>query len=374
LKVKETLTLKPDGLTMQVRPRQASEGFTFAMNETNSVQETKENQISQMSQSIIGAHNTPLLVLYGSNMGTSEGIARNLAVTARFKGFQSEVATLDDFASELPKAGAIFIVTSSYNGNPPKNARKFVKWLKEVDNESLNGVQYAVFGCGDTNWASTYQEIPSLIDEKLSEKGATRLFQKGQGDASSEFEKQYEEWHEQVWPSVFEAFGLEIDNRSEPATNQLQVQFVNGLSPESVSPSGNVTHKDGHHGVSVLPKNSVELVERVLTRYGLNRDTQLVLTGNREELPHLPLAFPVRVWDLLCYSVDLAETVTHSQLSELAEFTVCPPHKRELELLLSEEEYTLQVVEKGISMLHLLEKYPACELPLERFLELLAPL
>lgn len=374
LKVKETLTLKPDGLTMQVRPRQANEGFTFAINETGAARDSKENQFPQISQSIIGAHNTPLLVLYGSNMGTSEEIARDLAVTARFKGFQSEVGSLDEFVDGLPKEGAIFIVTSSYNGNPPKNARKFIKWLKEDDGETLNGVKYAVFGCGDTNWASTYQEIPTVIDERLSEKGATRLFQKGQGDASSDFEKQYEDWHDQVWPRVFDAFGLENVNSSEQAIKQLQVQFVTGVSNVTLSQSANVNHVDGRHDVSVIPQNSDEMVKRVLTRYGLNRDTQIILTGNQEEFTHLPLAFPIRIWDLLSYSVDLAETVTHSQLRELAEFTVCPPHRRELEFLLNEEEYKLHVVEKGISMVHLLERYPACELPFERFIELLAPL
>jgi cytochrome P450 / NADPH-cytochrome P450 reductase len=72
--------------------------------------------------------------------------------------------------------------------------------------------------------------------------------------------------------------------------------------------------------------------------------------------------------------VNLAETVTHAQLQELAEYTVCPPHKRELDSLLEEEAYKHLVAEKRITMLNLLEKYPACEIPFNRFLELLSPL
>lgn len=372
LKVKETLTLKPDGLTMQVRPRETFNNVTLAMNETSSTLETTEKQTTHGSPSIIGAHNTPLLVLYGSNMGTAEGIARDLAVTARFKGFRSEVAPLDEFAGELPKEGAIFIITSSYNGNPPKNARKFVKWLKESDANSLNGVKFAVFGCGDTNWASTYQEIPTYINEKLCERGATRLFHKGQGDASSEFEKQYEEWHAQVWPKVFDAFGLESINQSSPVNNTLTVHFVNGLSDSPLPREESPDQKD--YTIGFIPQNSAELVERVLNRFGLDKNTQIILSGNQVEVNHLPLDFPVRVWDLLSYSVDLAETVTLDQLRVLAEFTVCPPHKLELESLLSDESYQLGISRKRISMLHLLEKYTACELPFERFIELLSPL
>lgn len=67
------------------------------------------------------------------------------------------------------------IVTSSYNGKPPSNAGQFVQWLDEIQPGELEGVHYAVFGCGDHNWASTYQYVPRTIDEQLAEKGATRF-------------------------------------------------------------------------------------------------------------------------------------------------------------------------------------------------------
>ncbi|MEH7155952.1 cytochrome P450 [Neobacillus drentensis] len=372
LKVKETLTLKPDGLTMQVRPRETFNRASLAGNEVNTALEKAAEVTLQPSPSLIGAHNTPFLVLYGSNMGTSERIARDLAVTARFKGFRSEVAPLDEFAGGLPTDGAVFIITSSYNGNPPKNARKFVKWLKENDGETLNGIRFAVFGCGDTNWASTYQEILSFIDARLSELGATRLFQKGQGDASSEFEKQYEEWHDQIWPMLNEAFGIERTTPSHTENNTLSVYFVNELSTGPLP--GDVITPQEVNNISIIPKNSAELVKRVINRYGLDKNTQVILSGNRKENKHLPLDFPVRVWDLLCYSVDLGATASDEQIRELAEYTICPPHKRELESLLTEGTNTLQRVEQGISMLYLIEKYPACELPFERFIELLSPL
>ncbi|WP_354669982.1 cytochrome P450 [Paenibacillus sp. BSR1-1] len=369
LSVKETLTLKPDGLTMQVRPRESQSAAAIFLNETSEGMTKPKMDLAPVNQSVIGLHNTPFLVLYGSNMGTAEGIAKDLAVTARFKGFQSEAAPLDGYVGSLPKEGLVVIVSSSYNGNPPKNARKFVKWLKEEEETSLNGVRYAVFGCGDTNWASTYQSIPNFIDEKLAEKGATRLVPKGQGDASSDFEKQFEDWHEQFWPNVIEALGIDFNEEPDQSINGLTVQFLNGDSqPEEKVNFGKNVH------IEELPHNTAGLVERALFRYGLEGNDQLVLTGMEHDATHLPLDLPVRAWDLLSFSVDLEETVTHEQLQELASFTVCPPHKRELNALLNEDSYKVHVVDKGISMLSLLEKYPACELPFERFIELLSPL
>lgn len=370
LKIKETLTFKPDKLTMKVRPRESHYTIPLTQNDGSTVENLHGIQSIQMTQTIVNAHNTPLLVLYGSNMGTAEGIARDIAMTAHFKGFQCEVAPLDEYVAKLPKEGAVFIITASYNGNAPKNARKFIKWLKEGDTEALDGVKFAVFGCGDTNWASTYQSIPNFIDEKLTEKGAVRLVQKGQGDASSDFEKQFEDWYDLLWPTIFDAFDLNINNQANQAGSPLTIQFVTeGHKSVSVAEASLKTVIP-----AVFAQNSSELIERVLKRFALEKNDQLIICGDREAIPHLPLNFPVRTWDLLKFSVDLQRTVTQSQLHELAEFTVCPPHKRELEMLLKDQDYELKVFKKNISMLDLLEKYPACELPFEKFIELLPSL
>ncbi|MGV2805892.1 NADPH--cytochrome reductase, partial [Clostridium perfringens] len=83
---------------------------------------------------------------------------------------------------------------------------------------------------------------------------------------------------------------------------------------------------------------------------------------------------PVRLDDLLSRSVELQEPATRAQIREMAASTVCPPHVKELQELLSEDTYQTQVRAKRITMLDLLERYEACELSFERFLELLPPL
>jgi cytochrome P450 / NADPH-cytochrome P450 reductase len=350
LKVKETLTLKPDGLTMQVRPRDNQDAFSLIANGPRVGAVSEESHMNNLASPL--AHNTPLLVLYGSNMGTAEGIARRLADNARSKGFQSELAPLDNYVGNIPKEGAVLIVTSSYNGNPPKNARKFVKWLKEDDNSSLNGSHYAVFGCGDMNWANTYQSIPILIDEKLAEKGATRLVIRGQGDESSEFEKEFADWDKLLWPSVMEALRIVIDKRYEQESTGIKVQFISNSSAANIE-------EDRSY-------NPQELVDRVLSRFGFDKDETIIINGSCENFTHLPINIPVRVSDLLSYSVQLEEPVTRSQLCELVSFTACPPHKKELEALLDQEK-------TSVSIIDLLEKYPACELPFENFIGLLTP-
>jgi cytochrome P450/NADPH-cytochrome P450 reductase len=240
-----------------------------------------------------------------------------------------------------------------------------VKWLKEAESESLASIRFAVFGCGDTNWASTYQSIPTLLDEKLAEKGARRIVQKGQGDASADFDNQFETWHEQLWPAVFNALGIEDSEKR--AENSLSIQFISLQNPDFQQ----VASSMGTLQTTSLPQNSSELVERVLKRFALESNEQLILSGDKGKMFHLPLEFPIRSWDLLKYSVNLEERVTQLQLRELIEWTVCPPHKKELEQLEKNEE---MIAQKELTILDLLEKYPACELPFERFIQMLSPL
>ncbi|WP_223068219.1 bifunctional cytochrome P450/NADPH--P450 reductase [Paenibacillus caui] len=400
LKVKETLTLKPENFTIRVRPR----GGQPAVAVPGFVPEEAEPAVKRVLPDEANAHQTPLLVLYGSNLGTAEGIARELAEKARYQGFRSEAAALDEKVGKLPKEGAILIVTASYNGQPPSNASAFVEWLQHAEAGEFKGVKYAVMGCGDHNWAGTYQRIPHLIDRLLAAGGAERLSRLGEADASGDFEKQVDEWTGQLWPDLARSFGLKLSEGKGSDQSSLSVRFVNGLAGiplaetyaaklaevvenrelqlegsgrstrhlEIALPEG-VSYREGDH-MGIIPLNPPELVERVLKRFGLSGAEHLVLDGAGRSAAHLPLGKPVNLFDLLSHSVELQDAATRAQLRELAACTVCPPHKRELEALMDEQVYMEQVRQKRLSMLVLLEKYEACELPFERFLELLPPL
>lgn len=198
------------------------------------------------------------------------------------------------------------------------------------------------------------------------------------------------------------AFGLKLNENAEKERSALGLQFVSGLggsplaqtyeavyasvaenrelqAPESgrstrhieiTLPKEAAYHEGDHLGV--LPVNSKEQVSRVLRRFNLNGNDQVLLTASGQSAAHLPLDRPVRLHDLLSSCVELQEAASRAQIREMAAYTVCPPHKRELEDFLEEGVYQEQILTSRVSMLDLLEKYEACELPFERFLELCA--
>src|SRR5262249_12787044 len=155
------------------------------------------------------AHNPPLLVLYGSNLGTAEDLATRVADLAGVNGFATRLAPLDDFAGKLPGEGGVIIFCASYNGAPPDNATEFVKWLRgDMAKGALARVRYAVFGCGNSDWTATYQSIPRMIDERLAGFGARSLYARGEGDARSDLDGQYESWFAKLAPAAVKEFGL----------------------------------------------------------------------------------------------------------------------------------------------------------------------
>lgn len=194
LDIKQTLTIKPGDFHIRVRPRNKEDVAAALPAAEKAAEDVGKEKRETKGASIIGLDNRPLLILYGSDTGTAEGVARELADTAGMHGVRTETAPLNDRIGKLPKEGALLIITSSYNGKPPSNAGQFVQWLEEVKPGELEGVRYAVFGCGDHNWAATYQAVPRLIDEKLAEKGAERFSSRGEGDVSGDFEGKLDEW------------------------------------------------------------------------------------------------------------------------------------------------------------------------------------
>lgn len=93
-----------------------------------------------------------------------------------------------------------------------------------------------------------------------------------------------------------------------------------------------------------IAKNSQTNVSRILHRFGLKGTDQVTLSASGHSAGHLPLGRPVSLHDLLSYSVEVQEAATRAQIRELAAFTVCPPHRRELEELSAEGVYQEQIL------------------------------
>lgn len=407
LKIKETLTVKPEGFKIKVRARtdrpKVTPGYQVAAANGASAK-TKAKPAPK-----VASHGTPLLVLFGSNLGTAEEFARSIAEGGEANGFDTKLASLDDYENALPRAGATVIVSGSYNGTPPDNAVSFCKWLDAEKNaEALKGVNFTVFGCGNRDWLATYQSVPREIDARLEALGARRVYPRGEGDAREDLDGQFQDWYKKLWPKLAKELKIDadlskaarveplysLDYVPAPAPNTIiattgakpmritanrELQNRGGGTPSERStrhieielPDG-VSYRAGDH-LMVIPSNSRALVERVMDRFGIAPDTHIRLDVTEGRRAALPTGQTLPVYNLLADYVELQGIATRKQIQTIADHTRCPHTKPQLQALAADdgEKYKAEVFAKRKSVLDLLEEFPACELPFNLYLEML---
>ena len=114
----------------------------------------------------------------------------------------------------------------------------------------------------------------------------------------------------------------------------------------------------------------------MLSRFGFADDTYVQLRGVPARSTTLPVETPVALARLLARHVELQQVATRKQIQILAEHTACPNTKPRLAALAADDAdagaYMTEVKRKRRSVLDLLEEHPACELPFESFLDMLA--
>src|SRR4051795_2132175 len=409
MQLKETLTIKPDGFKIKVRPRNDKERGSYS---GSSAATTVPSSATAPARARPG-HNTPLLVLYGSNLGTAEELATRVADLAEVNGFATKLGALDEYVGKLPEQGGVLIFCASYNGAPPDNATQFLKWIGSgLPKDAFAKVRYAVFGCGNSDWAATYQSVPRLLDEQLAAHGARSVYLRGEGDARSDLDGDFESWFAKLAPLATKEFGIasefsrtaedeplyKVEPVAQSAINA--VAALAGVFPMKVLVNGelqnkaaakaserstrhievqlppDIAYRVGDH-LSVVPRNDPALVDSVARRFGFLPADQIRLQVAEGRRAQLPVGDTVSVGRLLTEFVELQQIATRKQIQIMSEHTRCPVTKPKLLAYVgddaaSTERYRREVLTKRKSVFDLLEEYPACELPFHAYLEMLS--
>lgn len=296
----------------------------------------------------------PIQILYGTNTGTCQSFAQKVAAQLSRAGWTPSVHDMDFGVNKIVKGIPLVVITSSYEGQPPDNANLFVAWLENMtDKHAFDGVQYAVFGCGHSDWAQTFQRIPILVDNALASCGATRLTERGFSDASKgDIATPFEEWMEKnLLPALSSSEGsvgaglqpptfsvepkvdLELTSRGRAAHLQQNVQWGSVINVKRLTPPGhpekrhieiqlpeNMSYNVGDYLV-VLPLNPDDQVRRVVKRFSLPWDSVISISGEGSTI--LPTSTPLPLVELLKGYVELSQPATRKVRTNIRKFAAC---------------------------------------------------
>lgn len=394
-KIKETLTLKPDNLEVCLESRRDEERYIFQTLR-------KKESLINTQESTSNGHQTPLQVFYGSNMGASEEFAQTIARQAEDKGFQVGLAPLDEAKLPISQKAYWVIVSATYNGTPPDNARKFAEQINNSSPESAKGLGFTVFGCGNTQWAQTFQAFPRQIQTKLQALGGESIAPMGEADASlSDFEVKFEAWLVDLWQHLEKKLNLKLPQSSNKTQNFELLALAQNPSktyhyqprkrgevfevllnkelqnPQSETSTRQLTlalpqtksgYLTGGH-FAVYPENEQETIEQFCNRFNLDAKQLVQLKSSSQVVSHLPLNQTLRLEDLLRYHVELQSPPSKKGLARLIESTACPPEQMRLKSLLQDYENAVQA--KNYSLLDILLDIPGCEISLEETIAML---
>ncbi|MGW4869849.1 cytochrome P450 [Streptomyces chartreusis] len=372
LTVKETLTLKPEGFTLTLTPRTPAERSHTPLPGRVPAETPQDTETAALPARV--RPGTRALFLHGSNYGTCREFAASLADEAAAVGCETEVAPLDAYAGGLPTDRPVVITAASYNGRPTDDATAFTARLE--DPQDLTDVSYAVLGVGDRNWAATYQQVPTRIDDRLAELGATRLLQRAAADASGDLTGAVRDFTARLRTALLERHGdPEAAAPAEEPTAAYEVRTLtggplaaaaerHGLVPMTVTeaydltapdhprrkrfvrvalPEG-VTYRTADH-LTVLPANAPALVERFAAALGADLDTVLDIRAARPRRDGLAIDRPLTVRRLLTHHVELLERPSAAQLAALAAANPCPPERIALAGLTDDPRTLVEVIE-----------------------------
>jgi len=118
----------------------------------------------------------PVTILYGTQTGTAEGLAKKLSKLLTKNHFDPVCFDMADYDRDrLATEKNLLVIVSTYgDGEPPDSAAEFHKWIMGDEAPQLDGLRFSVLALGDSGYPD-FCQCGIEIDNRLTALGATRL-------------------------------------------------------------------------------------------------------------------------------------------------------------------------------------------------------
>jgi sulfite reductase (NADPH) flavoprotein alpha-component len=236
----------------------------------------------------------PLTILFGSQTGTAEGLAKRAAKEAGKRGFATTVLDMGQTdAAKLATEKNLLVIVSTYGDGEPPDSAKALHTQLAAPGAALTTVRYSVCALGDTNYTQ-FCKCGQDFDAFLEKCGATRVSPRVECDL--DYEAKFLGWLDATLgacaaggggSAVAEAKPAEPERKAPPAVSESGYSKTNPfparlLTSRNLSAAGSgkqvqhiefalessgLTYEAGD-ALGVWPQNCPEHVAEILAALG----------------------------------------------------------------------------------------------------------
>ncbi|PWN52581.1 sulphite reductase hemo protein, beta subunit [Violaceomyces palustris] len=238
--------------------------YDLAASQGTGLRDAQRRKAKEAYEKMLGSlDGPPLLVLYASDGGNAEKVAKKLTARAKARGVAARLLAMDDYpvTEELKdEKNVVFLTSTAGQGEPPQNARETYKAMhnKMAPGSLTEETNFTVFAMGDSHYwpraedAHYYNKPGKDFDKRLEILGAKRIAPIGLGDDQDAdgYQTGYKIWEPLLW----KALGVDTievkEAEPEPITNEhmkIASNYLRGTIKEGLADTstGAIAETDG---------------------------------------------------------------------------------------------------------------------------------
>ena len=240
----------------------------------------------------------PLSILYASQTGTAEKLAKKAVKQANKAGFEAQAKDLAEFEIDSLKGQqkALIIASTYGEGDPPDSAKSFWDALASSESKLDPNFRYSVCALGDSNYVD-FCQFGKDLDRRFGELGATRVHDRQ--DCDVDYDEPFEDWLEQslavLAPEKASSTEAAISNDTDSEDDSAEPSKDNPVMASLTVNhrlSGAESNKDVRHyeisienlgityelgdAIGVIPTNNSERVAQLLAALSCDGEEEVV--------------------------------------------------------------------------------------------------
>ncbi|KAK4494788.1 hypothetical protein PRZ48_014144 [Zasmidium cellare] len=194
-----------------------------------------------------GLQGAPMTVLFASDNGNAENLAKRLANRGKARGLKTLSMAMDDYPVEdlASEENVIFISSTAGQGEFPQNGRNMWEAVKNSTDLDLAGVNFSVFALGDSHYwprkedKHYYNKPGKDLFARLTTLGGKSIVECGLGDDQDPdgYQTGYQEWEPKLWDALGVGNIEGLPEEPPPMTNEdikIQSNFLRGTIVEGL--------------------------------------------------------------------------------------------------------------------------------------------